>query len=829
MADGAAPVMPYAMPGTTSRILHLTDLHFGKEHAFAKDDGPLSRTLLRAIENDVKGKDAPDLLVVSGDIASTGSADEFIEAGIFLDALCSMLRLDRNQVLLVPGNHDALWGRGDGVSRAEYFSFVARFKKAYLTDIERPQLLQGKGVVVLGLDSTRVASASAGGIGLVGLDQLRDAEQVLSAVTEPAKRILVIHHHLLPVSWVEDEPPGMAVSHTVDARSILAWAQRNNFGCVLHGHQHQGMCATYHLTDEPGHPMLVCAGPSAGARNLPPQGRNGYQWVEVDGRNLHITRVVADESSSFKSLPRDEFVWDQAGVFLARNVPTARGSREPSSNEIRSLFRNAAVRVRDAVSGSYGPKGGLRSLGNADAPVHVRDGLQIAKYLSGSDPIESRLYSVVSALMSEVSRQLGDGRKTAALICATVVIESIESLNNGLSEARVARGVRDAAEAAAAGIAARARALTNFEDVRRVASAAAAGREDIGRAIVDAMQRVGKDGRVEIEAGRTAAAVSFTVEVLEPEYEVGGPPAWVAEQMVNGVLELTGPRVAVFEGAITSMRELTPLLELVASIGGPLLIMAYRVDEEPMAFAAVNFKGGSVAAVPLVVQKYTSQHVMRDIAAICGARVLRSESGDTIAAIVEADLGRIECARIRQGHVHLRPQSGPEATARVRDYVRALHVQHASAQSPYDQSVIQGRIARVLGAQARIVVTAASEAESSLLRGLVGDAFAASVMGGMAGVVDGGALALHDVGRDLVGTAPKGDEGAGWSAVAKALERVRQLLPNSGDAEPLDAAATLIGVVRMAAEAAARLIVTRTMEVGASPAQEKTVDEANGS
>ncbi len=204
---------------------------------------------------------------------------------------------------------------------------------------------------------------------------------------------------------------------------------------ILHGHQHQSFLATFHLTTQIGGPLLVAGAPSAAAKDLPPQGRNGYHVIQLDGRNITVSVREFTEERRFSEARRVQFVREAGGTYATNAIPSARSHREPTVTEVRALTRNTAQAIKRVVTEAYGPSGGLRLIVDMSGISHVRDGEKVAGSLKVEDPIQNRMLGVVRNLAQEVASEAGDGRKTAMLLWAELVSLGLEVAMRPLIEA----------------------------------------------------------------------------------------------------------------------------------------------------------------------------------------------------------------------------------------------------------------------------------------------------------------------------------------------------------------------------------------------------------
>jgi len=499
--------------GTVTRrprtYVHLSDLHFGHDHAYPQERSIDGRpTLLDAISKDLESAGVkPDRVLISGDLVSTGARDEYSVFRGFLDVLTRTNDLKPEHVLIVPGNHDVYWGKApDSVSRGEYEAFVSTYFRVPVGDAEPARMLDDD-IAIIGLDTTKLQRQSTSGIGLIGPDQLREAEKLLDTDLRSAStRILVLHHHLLPVAWLESEAIDGKPSLTLDGPSVLSWAQEHGFAMVMHGHQHQSFLATFHLAARPGGPLLVAGAPTAGGTDLPPQGRNGYHIVQVDGRSITVSVRELTEQLRFEEARRLQFVREPTGTFAVSAIPSARRAREPSVAELRALMKNAAQAVKRVLAEAYGPAGGLRVISEMRGAKHVRDGEKIVSSLSVDDPVENRIFAIARDLARSVSIEAGDGRKTAVLLWAELVSEGLDVLDRE-DEQTLMDSIAGAAQRSIAILKKSARVNVRTEDIVDIARSASGNHKDIGAAVHRAMKEAGKEGILEVSQ-RVDASIS---------------------------------------------------------------------------------------------------------------------------------------------------------------------------------------------------------------------------------------------------------------------------------------------------------------------------------
>lgn len=836
-----------------SRLLHLSDIHFGRDHTFTSKSGiPASATgtLLDILVADYqKREERPDVVVISGDMSSTAQRTEFDEASSFLAELLKRFEIDTNRLLVVPGNHDVLWGRGDcDASHAEYEAFASRLYKKPVGDLVCPSIRIGD-VYLLGLDSTRVEQPDHGGIGFIGKDQLHKAHRKVIEEGQDARvRILVVHHHLLPVAWSEKLPSDYPTSITLDAAALLAWAQDNGFTAILHGHQHQPYLTTFHYADRKGGPFIVSGAPSASGRELPPQGRNGYQSLLVDGDRLVVSVKALTEANEYESKDH-EFVQEITGVFSTNALPTSQKSREPTLSEVRTFCRIAVNKVAGLLKQNYGPRGGLRGVLDPGGPAQIRDGQNILSSVTGEGPVQGRVVQTLLALAQQVTADLGDGRKTAALICSTAVEAALEEIENGASDEDVAHGILEASKIAVEYVMENATPVTSTRELTRVAQTAANGDSAIANSVVDAIETAGSDGLVVVDEApsddREGPPDTFIKKNVEdhPRYPLRKLPDGL-DNLDPDVLELRNALVLVYTGNIGHARvELIPLMEMALRIGRPLLCFCEGLSDESRAIIVKNFVDGKMKCIPITAAEMIRPNpVLTDIAILTHSRYIDATAGESLVSLKIEDFGGAD--RIYFDNEDLVIVNGHGKAKNVRHHRAQLDDQIEREQSPYRREKLVERKARLGGKVVNLFVSGISQPDAKIRKCLLEDSLHAAREAVRTGFVPGISATLMrcaDHFRTRCSCGP--EEMAGRNAFARALEEplrciieqaglptdetIEALRDNPGltidlfdrrilqlsEGGPLDAAGAAARLVRLAGDAAARLVRTRSWEL----------------
>lgn len=833
----------------TVRLLHLSDVHFGRDHCFG---APISRSAVAGLDRDLlgtliahcdKSAEIPDAIVVSGDLTSTGTKPEFQEAAAFLSELMKRLHVPDDRLIVVPGNHDVTWGRDDSIaSSAEFESFVSRMFHAPVEDLAIRSLRVGN-VFLMGLDLTRLETPKRRGVGFAGLDQLAKAHDKISRDSNPDDiRILVIHHHLLPVAWQEDLPENCPHSFTLDASSVIAWAQEHGFAAILHGHQHQSFLSTFHLSARPGGPLIIAGAPSVGAKTLPPHGANGYHWLLIDNNRITISSLLLTEAHEFRTDALAAYVKEVTGVFAVSALPYTRTSDEATVAEIRAVCKIAASHVAHTLGQSFGPKGGLRGVVSQGGHSHARDGQRIVQSLtSGSDPLQGRVIEAVANMMQEASQHLGDGRKTAAIIAATTITEAIEAIEHGADETAVCNGIAEASHQARKAVLEMGVPIASADTLTRVGMAAAMGRRDVGDMLTNAMSLAGKDGIIVLEKAVSAKTESGCEVIQCNGMEISGRfPSWL-DSAEAGTQSWEHCLVAAGNAKI-QMSDAIHLLELARAAGQPLIIFCESISSEASDIIALNLKKANVRCIAVTGEasgQFRWQEMYRDAATFTGATFIEAEPAGLASRVMKDDLGVADEVTLSSeklvligGHGH------PDV---LRNFVDNLRRRLEDAESDYERERIHFRIAQVLNQVIRVKINGASVADAEIEHDLVADALRATSSAIETGIVSGGGASYFRAGLALSQAVAKDDFSSGIKAFSAGLQApLRWFAQQSGfnpnditvagscydivsnymchdlTCGPLDAVGIVRGVISLASDTAERVLKTRSWEVARS-------------
>jgi chaperonin GroEL len=438
--------------------------------------------------------------------------------------------------------------------------------------------------------------------------------------------------------------------------------------------------------------------------------------------------------------------------------------------------------LADAVKVTLGPRGRNvvleRSYG---APTVTKDGVSVAKEIELRDRFENMGAQMVRQVAAKTSDVAGDGTTTATVLAQAIVREGMKYVASGLNPMDLKRGIDQATAAIVEELRKISRAVTTSREITQVGTVSANADEDIGSLIAQAMDRVGKDGAVTLEEGKSLQSELEVVEGMQ--FDRG----WLSPYFINdpekqsAVLE--EPYILVHDKKISSIRDLLPVLEAVAKAGKPLLIIAEDVEGEALTTLVVNSLRGILKTVAVKAPGFGDRRkaMLADIATLTGGLVISEETGGKLENVKLEDLGRAKRAEIEKEATTIIDGAGDRKTIDGR--VQALRRQIKETTSDYDREKLQERIAKLSGGVAVIRVGAATEVEMKERKARVEDALHATRAAVEEGIVPGGGVALLRARTslsDVRGANP--DQDAGIRIVLRALEEpLRQIATNAGE------------------------------------------------
>ncbi|MBW0445752.1 chaperonin GroEL [Paraburkholderia phenoliruptrix] len=438
--------------------------------------------------------------------------------------------------------------------------------------------------------------------------------------------------------------------------------------------------------------------------------------------------------------------------------------------------------LADAVKVTLGPKGRNvvieRSFG---APVITKDGVSVAKEIELKDRFENMGAQVVKQVASKTADVAGDGTTTATVLAQSIVQEGMKHVAAGMNPMDLKRGIDKAVAAVLDELMRTSKRISTSKEIAQVASISANADEAIGKIIADAMEKVGKEGVITVEDGKSLDNELDVVEGMQ--FDRGYLSPYFINNPDRQAAYLDDPLILLYDKKISAVRDLLPILEASAKAGKPLFIIAEDVEGEALATLVVNSMRGvlKVAAVKAPGFGDRRKAMLEDIAVLTGATVISEETGKQLEKATLEDLGSAKRVEVRKDDTIIIDGAGQQQ--RIEARVKAIRAQIAETTSDYDREKLQERVAKLAGGVAVIKVGAATEVEMKEKKDRVDDALHATRAAVEEGIVPGGGVALlraRSAIANLKGA--NADQDAGIRIVLRALEApLRVIASNAGD------------------------------------------------
>jgi chaperonin GroEL len=451
-------------------------------------------------------------------------------------------------------------------------------------------------------------------------------------------------------------------------------------------------------------------------------------------------------------------------------------------DQVRAKLLKGIGTLADAVRVTLGPKARTvvleRSYG---APQIINSGIIVAKEIELEDPFENMGAQMAREVAAKTSEVAGDGTTTATLLAAGIVVEGMKYVTSGMNPMDLKRGIDRAVEAIVAELKRLARPCATRTEIAQVATISANNDAAIGEMVAEAMQKVGKEGVITVEDGKT---LKSELEVVEgTQFDRGYLSPYFINDAEKQRVVLEDAFILLHDKKVSSIRELLPLLEQVAKLGKPLLVVAEEVEGEALATLVVNSLRGIIKACAVKAPGFGDRRkaMLEDIAILTGGQVIAEEAGRTLEKALAEDLGRARRVEIDKDDTTIIGGRGEPAAIAAR--VAVIKQQMKDATSDYDREKLQERAAKLSGGVAVINVGGATETEMKERRSRTDDALHATRAAVEEGVLPGGGVALLRARASLQGLrGANPDEDAGIRIVLRALEDpLRQLAKNAGE------------------------------------------------
>ena len=444
----------------------------------------------------------------------------------------------------------------------------------------------------------------------------------------------------------------------------------------------------------------------------------------------------------------------------------------------RALERGVNV-LADAVKVTLGPKGRYVVLDKKfGAPTITNDGVTIAREIELEDVFENQGAQLVREVATATNDVAGDGTTTATVLAQAIVREGLRNVAAGANPIALKRGIEVAVEQVVADLQKQSKEISGKEDIARVATISARERE-IGDVISDAIEKVGKDGVVNVEEGQTFGLELEFTEGMQFDKGYLSPYMITDAERMEAVLE--DPYILVANQKIGAVKDLLPVLEQVIQSGKPLLIVSEDVEGEALATIVVNKLRGTFTAVAVKAPGFGDRRkrMLEDIAILSGAEVITEEMGLKLENTKLSQLGKARRVVIDKDSTTIIDGAGESDGIKAR--IKQLKSEIENTDSDFDREKLQERLAKLAGGVAVIKVGAATETEMKEKKHRVEDALQATRAALEEGIVPGGGVALLNTAKAIKVDELEGDVRTGAQIVTRALEEpIRQLADNAG-------------------------------------------------
>src|SRR5690242_2439551 len=437
-------------------------------------------------------------------------------------------------------------------------------------------------------------------------------------------------------------------------------------------------------------------------------------------------------------------------------------------NARQSLLRGVS-KLTKAVAATLGPKGRNVVLDRKfGSPTVTKDGVTVAKEIELEDPCENMGAQMVREVASKTSDNAGDGTTTATVLAEAVFREGLKYVTSGANPIGIQRGINKAVAAAVEQLDKISKKVKDKEEIKQVATVSANWDNTIGEIIADAMDKVGKDGTITVEE---AKSIETTHDLIEgKQFDKGYLSPYFVNNAETMEAKLEDAYILNYEKKISSLKDLLPLLEKVAKIGKPLLIISEEVEGEALATLVVNKLRGTINVCAVKAPGFGDRRkaMMEDIAILTGGKFISEDLGIKLEGVGLEDLGRAKSIVVDKENTTIVEGAGKSSDIQGR--VNQIRRQIEETTSDYDKEKLQERLAKLAGGVAVINVGAATETEMKEKKARVEDALHATWAAVEEGIVPGGGVALVRCLSAIDALKLEGDEQIGVEIVKRAIE-----------------------------------------------------------
>ena len=449
-------------------------------------------------------------------------------------------------------------------------------------------------------------------------------------------------------------------------------------------------------------------------------------------------------------------------------------------HEARDAIRRGIKKLTRAVKVTLGPRGRNVILEKSfGAPTVTKDGVTVAKEIELEESYENMGAQMVKEVASKTSDAAGDGTTTATVLAEAIYDEGLRNVTAGANPIALQRGINKAVRAVVKELARRSKTVKDRTEIAQVASIASNCDTEIGDMIAEAMEKVGKDGVITVEEGKTLDTTVDWVEGMQ--FDKGYLSPHFITNPDEMVCELEEPYVLIYEKKLATIKDIVPLLEKIAQSGKPLVIVAEDVEGEALATLVINKLRGTFACCAVKAPGFGDRRkaMLEDVAILTGGRAIFEDLGIELKNLEISDLGKATKVVIDKESCTLIEGGG--GSSAIKGRIAQIKKEIDNSTSDYDKEKLQERLAKLSGGVAQVNVGAATEVEMKEKKARVEDALHATRAAVEEGIVAGGGTAFLRCLKALDDVDVDGDERIGVNIVRRSLEApVRQIAENAG-------------------------------------------------
>jgi chaperonin GroEL len=450
------------------------------------------------------------------------------------------------------------------------------------------------------------------------------------------------------------------------------------------------------------------------------------------------------------------------------------------SDDARGAILRGVTQLSNAVKATLGPKGRNAVIDKKfGAPTITKDGVTVAKEIELKDPWENMGAQLVKEVASKTSDVAGDGTTTATVLAHAIFREGVKNVSAGANAMEVKRGIDRAVTVVIDELKKLSKPCQTKKEISQIGTISANNDATIGELIAEAMEKVGKDGVITVEEAKSMTTSLDVVEGMQFDRGYISPYFVTDPERMECVLE--DAFLLIHEKKISSMKDVLPILEQVARMGKPFVILAEEIEGEALATLVVNKLRGTLSCAAVKAPGFGDRRkaMLEDIAILTGGQVISEDLGIKLENVKISDLGRAKRVTIDKDNTTI--VEGAGESSKIQGRIKQIKAQIEETTSDYDREKLQERLAKIVGGVAVINVGAATETEMKEKKARVEDALHATKAAVEEGIVPGGGVALLRCIPAVEKLKLEGDQQAGATILKRALEEpIRQIVENAG-------------------------------------------------